>query len=130
MKRTWILLVITLVGLCGCWRTSANAPEGKLFVSGRIDGDTVDISSKRPGQIVEITVREGDSVKAGQVLAVISSPQDEARYDAQKARVSSGKHKVDQLRREIHRREDKLHPALFAQRADSGRDYEQDRIRE
>src|SRR5262245_59457450 len=101
MKRTWILLVITLLVLCGCWRTSANETEGKLFVSGRIDGDTVDISSKRPGRITEITVREGDSVVAGQVLAVISSPQDEARYDEQKARVSSGKHKVDQLRREL-----------------------------
>jgi len=101
MKRTWILLVICLVALCGCWRTSANAPEGKLFVSGRIDGDTVDISPKRPGRITQIMVREGDSVVAGQVLAVISSPQDEARYDAQKARILSDKHKADQLRREL-----------------------------
>src|SRR5215831_11008596 len=62
MKRTWTLLAISLLGLCGCWRTSANSTEGKLFVSGRIDGDTVDISSKRPGRITYITVREGDSV--------------------------------------------------------------------
>src|SRR5215510_2022552 len=101
MKLTWTLLAITCLALCGCWRTSANAPEGKLFVSGRIDGDTVDISSKRPGQIVQIMVREGDSVKAGQVLAVISSPQDEARYDAQKARVSSGQHKMQELQRQL-----------------------------
>jgi HlyD family secretion protein len=46
-------------------------------------------------------VREGDSVMAGQLLAVISSPQDEARYDAQKARVSSDKHRMDQLRRQL-----------------------------
>src|SRR5262252_5873473 len=56
MKRTWTLLVITLLALCGCWRTSANVTEGKLFVSGRIDGDIVDISSKRPGRIIEIMV--------------------------------------------------------------------------
>jgi HlyD family secretion protein len=118
MKRTWLLLAITLLGLCGCWRTSANAPEGKLFVSGRIDGDTVDISSKRPGQIVQIIVREGDSVQAGQVLAVISSPQDEARYDAQKARVSSGKHKIDQLRREIATYGEKIRQAeIYHQQA-------------
>jgi len=101
MKLTWTLLAASLLCLCGCWRTSANVSEGKLFVSGRIEGDTVDISSKRPGPISEITVREGDAVHAGQVLAVISSPQDEAKYDAQKARVLSGKHKVDQFRREL-----------------------------
>src|SRR5262245_47096080 len=101
MKRTWTLLAITLLGLCGCWRTSANEPEGKLFVSGRIDGDTVDISSKRPGRICQITVREGDSVIAGQLLAMISSPQDEARYDAQKARISSDKHKMEELQRQL-----------------------------
>src|SRR5262245_21257323 len=101
MKRTWTLLAITLLGLCGCWRTSANEPEGKLFVSGRIDGDTVDISSKRPGQITEIKEREGDSVQAGQLVALISSPQDQARYDSQKARVSSDQHRMDQLRRQL-----------------------------
>src|SRR5262249_33913342 len=101
MKHTLMLLAISVMGLCGCGRTSANYTEGKLFVSGRIDGDTVDISSKRPGQITEIKVREGDSVTAGQLLAVISSPQEEARYDAQKARISSDRHRVDQLRRQV-----------------------------
>ena len=73
MKRTWKLLAITLLCLSGCGRTSANVSEGRLFVSGRIEGDTVDISSKRPGRISEITVREGATVQAGQVLAVLSS---------------------------------------------------------
>jgi HlyD family secretion protein len=80
MKRIWMLFAITLLGISGCGRTSAYS-DGKLFVSGRIDGDTVDLSAKRPGRVVEITVREGDSVEAGQVLAVLSSDQDEARFD-------------------------------------------------
>src|SRR5215813_8088248 len=101
MKRTWTLLAITLLGLCGCWRTSANEPVGKLFVSGRIDGDTVDISSKRPGRITQITVREGDSVQAGQLLAAISSDQDQARYEAQEARVTSEQRKVRQLQQQL-----------------------------
>src|SRR5262245_13662551 len=115
MKRTWMLLAISLLGLCGCWRTSANVTEDKLFVSGRIDGDTVDISSKRPGQITEITVREGDSVQAGQLLAVISSPQDEARRDAQKARVLSGKHKIEELRRQLTTYAEKIRQAQIYQ---------------
>ena len=100
MKRTWMLLAIALLSVTGCRSTSADS-DGTLFVSGRIDGDTVDISSKRPGRITEITVREGDSVHAGQLLAVISSPQDEANYEAQQARVRSGRRKLEQLQRQL-----------------------------
>src|SRR5881396_3004410 len=99
MKSISTLLVISLLSLNAC-RTSASS-DGTLFVSGRIDGDTVDISSKRPGRITEITVREGDSVQAGQLLAVISSPQDQARYDAQEARVTSGQRKLRQLQQQL-----------------------------
>jgi membrane fusion protein YbhG len=100
MKRNWMLLAITLLCLSGCGRTSAYS-DGKLFVSGRIDGDTVDLSAKRPGRVVEINVREGDSVEAGQVLAVLSSDQDEARYDQQKALVLSDEKKLQQLKRQL-----------------------------
>ncbi len=99
MKSISMLLAISLLSLSAC-RTSANS-DGRLFVSGRIDGDTVDISSKRPGRITQITVREGDSVQAGQLLAVISSPQDQARYEAQEARVTSGQRKLRQLQQQL-----------------------------
>jgi HlyD family secretion protein len=100
MKRIWTLLAVTLLGLCGCGRTSADS-DGRLFVSGRIDGDTVDISSKRPGRVLQITVREGDSVEEGQLLAVLSSDQDVARRDQQQARIVSDQRKVDQLTRQL-----------------------------
>jgi len=100
MKKTWMLVAIILLSLNGCQGTRA-ASDGTLFVSGRIDGDTVDISSKRPGRVTEITVREGDSVQTGQVLAVISSPQDEANYQAQQARVMSDRRKLEQLQRQL-----------------------------
>ena len=100
MKITWTLLAITLLGLSGCWKTSAESDD-KLFVSGRIDGDTVDLSSKRPGRVVQIMVREGDSVEKGQLLAVLSSDQDEARYDQQKAVILSDQRKVEQLKRQL-----------------------------
>jgi HlyD family secretion protein len=99
MNRLWILLVFSCLGAAGCG-VSANT-EGTLFVSGRIDGDSVEIASKRPGKITEITVREGDTVEAGQVVAVITSDQDIASYEAQKARVQSDKEKVEQLQRQL-----------------------------
>ncbi|WP_317891013.1 HlyD family secretion protein [Edaphobacter bradus] len=96
MNRRWIFpAMLLLLVLVECSRMRKGPEqEGKLFVSGRIDGDTVDISSKRDGKIVEILVREGDTVKAGQVVARISSPQDEAQVAAQKASVAAQKASV------------------------------------
>jgi HlyD family secretion protein len=99
MRRSLVFLGTFWLAFSGC-RQAENA-DGTLFVSGRIDGDTVDIAFERSGHIVEITVREGDTVQAGQLLAVIASPQDEARRDAQTARVTSDQRRVDQLQRQL-----------------------------
>jgi HlyD family secretion protein len=98
MNRKWIFPCMVLVlALAGCARTTKSAEsEGKLFVSGRIDGDTVDISSKRDGKIVEILVREGDTVHAGQLVARILSAQDDAQVDAQRANVIENQQRLQE----------------------------------
>lgn len=99
MNREWILLsmgMALLLAGAGCRMTKGDEPKDTLFVSGRIDGDTVDISSKRDGRIIEITVREGDSVEAGQPLARIWSPQDEAQVEAQKANVVDAERRLQE----------------------------------
>jgi len=97
MNRKWTVLAIVLpIILAGCARTTKSAEKDSLFVSGRIDGDTVDVSPKRDGKIVEILVREGDSVQAGQLLARISSPQDEAQVDSQKAHVVEDQRRLEE----------------------------------
>jgi len=98
MSRKWMFAgTVLLLALAGCSRvTKGSESEGTLFVSGRIDGDTVDISSKRDGKIVEIRVREGDSVEAGQLLARILSPQDDAQVVAQKANVVENERKLQE----------------------------------
>jgi len=109
MKRTWILLPLALLVLSGCGRNSD--PAGTVFVSGRIDGDTVDISSKIAGRIVDLKVREGDVVKADQIIAVLSSTQEEAIRDAQKARIVSAQRLLDQLRRQHDTYDEKIKQA-------------------
>jgi HlyD family secretion protein len=113
MKRSCMLLAITLLTLSGCKKNASS--NSALFVSGRIDGDTVDISSKIAGRIVDVTVREGDSVQAGQVVAWLSSPQEEAIRDAQKARIVSDQRRVDELQRQL---------ATYAERMRQARLYE------
>jgi membrane fusion protein YbhG len=97
MNRKWIVpaMLLPLV-FGGCARVTKSAEKGTIFVSGRIDGDTVDISSKIEGKIIEITVREGDPVEAGQLLARIWSPQDEAQVDAQRANVVNAQRRLEE----------------------------------
>jgi HlyD family secretion protein len=99
MTRMALVLAITLLILSGC--NKKTEPEGTLFVSGRIDGDSVDISSKMAGRINVLTVREGDCVTAGQVLARLDSPQQEAIRDTQKARILSDERSVVELQRRL-----------------------------
>jgi membrane fusion protein YbhG len=97
MSRIWITLAIVLpLALGGCARTTKSAERDNLFVSGRIDGDTVDISSKRDGKIAEIMVREGDTVEAGQLVARILSAQDDAQVEAQRANVTQDERKLEE----------------------------------
>jgi HlyD family secretion protein len=110
-----MFLAICLLAAGGCQRGNADEPAGSLFVSGRIDGDTVDISFQRAGQITDIHVREGDTVTAGQVLAVISSPQDLARRDAQRSRILSDQRRKDGLQHQL---------ATYAERVRQAQIYE------
>jgi HlyD family secretion protein len=100
-----MVLFAVMLAAIGC-RKSGNPQT--LFASGRIDGDVVDLSTKRSGRIVEIKVREGDTVKAGQVLVVLDSEQDEASVDQQKAKLISDKRNVDQLRRQLDTYKEKI----------------------
>ena len=109
MKRTWMLLGIMVSFLAGCKRNAT--PENALFVSGRIDGDTVDISSKIQGRVVDLKVREGDSVEAGQVIAWLESAQQDAIRDTQKARIVSGQRTVEELERDLGTYDEKVRQA-------------------
>jgi HlyD family secretion protein len=109
MKHVWIPVGMILLILSGCNRSAE--PSTSIFVSGRIDGDTVDIASKMPGRISELTVREGDSVKADQVLARLDSPQQEAIRDTQKARIVSDQRRLEQLQRQLPTYQEKIKQA-------------------
>ena len=54
-------------------------PLNMVRLSGRIEGDDSAVAPKVTGRILEIRVREGDSVKAGDVIALLDDPQLHAR---------------------------------------------------
>jgi HlyD family secretion protein len=61
---TLILLLILAVGT-GCRKA---ADPTSFVLNGRIEAPTVDLAAKVPGRVSEIRVREGDRVKAGDLL--------------------------------------------------------------
>ena len=70
------------------WRllfASPSLPPGVIAVSGRIEGDDSAIGPKTSGRIREITVREGDPVDTGAVIAVLDDEQIRAREQQSEA---------------------------------------------
>jgi HlyD family secretion protein len=69
------------VGLLVLFNQSSgpDVPEGIVFGNGRIEAAEVDVATKLAGRIASIDAREGDLVKAGQLLARIDSAQLEAQ---------------------------------------------------
>ena len=64
-------------------------PEGFARGNGRIEADLVDISTRLAGRVSEITVREGDLVQPGDVLAVMDTTELEAQKMRAEAAVAS-----------------------------------------
>ncbi|MCO5090953.1 HlyD family efflux transporter periplasmic adaptor subunit [Bosea sp. (in: a-proteobacteria)] len=66
---------------------SDTMPDGIVKTNGRIEATQTDVASKYAGRLAEVTVKEGDEVTAGQVVARISSPEYEAQLRAAQAQV-------------------------------------------
>ena len=85
MSRKLILILLILIGVgIGIWRftaASSKVPDSVLTLSGRIEGDDSAIAPKMSGRIAEIRFREGDSLKAGDTIAVLDDAQLRARED-------------------------------------------------
>lgn len=92
-RRVLPVLILLAAAAAGfiVWRAffaGPRVPENIVALSGRIEGDDSAIAPKTAGRILEITVREGDRVKAGQVIANLSDEQVRAREEQARAALS------------------------------------------
>jgi HlyD family secretion protein len=86
-------------------RPAIQGSENLVVTPGRIAGDEATVSAKVAGRVREIRFREGDSVRAGDVIALLDDDQVRAREDAAKfavqqaeARVRSSQQQISVLR--------------------------------
>lgn len=73
-----VLVVLILLGLIifGLWKSYQ--PK-TISIQGRVEADTIHVSSKVPSRIEQLFVHEGEQVKQGQALIKLSSPEVEAK---------------------------------------------------
>ena len=85
-RRRLIILIVVITSLAAAgvfvWRSVAaksQGPDNVIALSGRIEGDDSAVSSKVTGRLLDIKVREGDQVTAGQVVATLDDEQVRSR---------------------------------------------------
>jgi HlyD family secretion protein len=101
-----IPLIILVIGVAAffIWRgffASPPVPAELVILSGRIEGDDSAVASKVTGRLVEIRVREGDTVKAGDTIAVVDDDQMRARMEQAQAALAGAEAKVKTARDQI-----------------------------
>ncbi len=104
-KPLRILLVLIVLGGVGyfVWNKyfRAKIDPNKIEVAGRIEGDDATIASKVAGRIKEIKVREGDPVKAGDVIALLDDDQIRAREQQAQFAVEQAQARVLRAQQQI-----------------------------
>ena len=101
-----VAIAVVLVGLLGLatWYVLFGRPAPPrevVTLSGRIEGDDSAVAAKTSGRLREVRVREGDFVKAGQVIALLDDQQIRAREQQAEAAVTQAEAQVELARRQI-----------------------------
>jgi HlyD family secretion protein len=89
-RKPFFLLFLAILAGAGflIWKlfvAPTPVPDSIVVLSGRVEGDDSAVAPKTTGRILEIRVREGDTVKAGDIIAVLDDLQIRAREDQARA---------------------------------------------
>jgi len=76
-----VILIAAVLLIWKIFFAAPPIPKSIVVVSGRIEGDDSAVASKTTGRILEIRVREGDTVNAGDTIATLDDAQIRARED-------------------------------------------------
>ena len=80
-----LLAAVVIVGIIGFFAIGTDAP----IVQGQVEVEQFRVSSKLPGRILEIRVKEGDFVHAGDTLVILEVPEAQAQQKMAEANQSA-----------------------------------------
>ena len=99
-SRPVIIIVVLLLLAGGGWwvyRTYYAGKTGAIQATGTIEGTEVNLSAKNSGTIENLSIDEGDTVKQGQLVAVLSRNDLVAERDQDAEAVAEAQAKLDDL---------------------------------
>jgi len=105
-KKLRILLGVIAIAITGYWGSQQLIPAPTstptvLTISGRLEADETNIGVKTGGRITQILVREGDSVKVGQVVALLEDEEVDQQLQAAIAQLTAAQQEEAQARWEV-----------------------------
>ena len=104
MKRILPILLIAALGFGGYYWWSAReqaANANRIQFSGNMELTQADLSFKIAGRLVDLKVREGDTVTKGQVIARIDAVQTQRTKEREQASLGVAQSNLTQSR-QIH----------------------------
>jgi HlyD family secretion protein len=125
-----VVIIIAVVGVV-IWRVffaGPSVPPGIVALSGRIEGDDSAVAPKTTGRVLEVRVREGDQVNAGDVIAVLDEQQIKDRQDQAQAALTAAQARTAAATAEVAVLEQQLKQAQLT--AIQSNDDAQGRVRQ
>ena len=121
MKKRLPILILVAAAALGIylWRSGAfRKPDNRIIVSGNLELTLVDLSFKIAGRMTELTVKEGDWVKKGQVIARLDPVQLQQQRVRDLAAVVNAQSGYDQMLTSIQYQEATLESDVAARKAE------------
>src|SRR4051794_14782893 len=96
MRRHSVLItmIAATLGMVGC---RGSEDPNLVRLNGRLEAPTVEVGPKVAGRVLEVLVREGDRVKAGDLLIKLDLGETSIAVDAARAGVESAQSRARDL---------------------------------
>jgi HlyD family secretion protein len=121
MRKRIVIIVILAAVATGAWMWASgrfNRKNDRLLVSGNLELTRVDLAFKVSGRLVELAIREGDSVKKGQLIARLDRAQLEQQQARDRAAIQGAQSSYQQLVTSIEYQKATLEADVAAKRAE------------
>jgi membrane fusion protein YbhG len=117
-KKVAPLIAVAALAFVGIviWRLffAPSTPFSVVELTGRVEGDDSAVAAKVAGRILEIRVREGDDMKAGDVIAVLDDRQVQSRHDQAQAALAAAEARTASARAQVAVLEEQLKQTQLA----------------